>query len=243
MLFVSVDDMNDWVGCLGGYPACRRRISTHSPNAESLSNAHCAAPLCNPSRTALLTGLRPSTTGIYNNEQYWRPNLPNVVSMPAYFKKNGYHVAGVGKVFHHVAGFNSPPDWDEFQLQVFDDPWYRRTEWYPWVKKIPAPEGHPFNGLKNFQGEFDWGVLPKPEAEYGDMKASRLGQPISRAQTRQTVLPRGRTLASAHPDVRAAEIFDLYPEEKVHIPEDAKRRPGRHPPCRSGVRRLPARRA
>ena len=140
VLFVSVDDMNDWVGCLRGYPGVQ------TPNIDALakrgvlfSNAHCASPLCNPSRVALLTGQRASTTGIYNNEQYWRPNLPNVVSLPRYFKDNGYHVAGAGKIFHHVAGFNSPAEWDEFQLQVFDDPWYRRAEWYPWVNKIPAP--------------------------------------------------------------------------------------------------------
>ena len=78
---------------------------------------------------------------------------------------------GAGKVLHHVAGFNPPDQWDEFQLQVFDDPWYRRTEWYPWVKKEPMPAGYPYNGIQNFPGEFDWGVLPKNEAEYGDMRA------------------------------------------------------------------------
>jgi arylsulfatase A-like enzyme len=80
-------------------------------------------------------------------------------------------VAGAGKVFHHTSGFNPPDQWDDFQLQVFDDPWYRRAEWYPWNKKVPAPAGHPFNGLDQFQGEFDWGVLPYQDAEYGDMRA------------------------------------------------------------------------
>ena len=156
VLFISVDDMNDWIGCLRGYPG----VST--PNIDRLAkrgvlfaNAHCASPLCNPSRTALLTGMRPSTSGIYNNDQWWRPALPEVVTMPVYFRRNGYHAAGAGKVFHHVAGFNPPDQWDEFRLQEFDDPWYRRAEWYPWVKKIPAPPGHPFNGLKDFPGEFD----------------------------------------------------------------------------------------
>jgi arylsulfatase A-like enzyme len=110
VLFLSMDDMNDWVGWLGGYPGVQ------TPNIDKLakrgvlfSDAHCAAPLCNPSRTALFTGLRPSTSGIYNNDQYWRPALPDVITLPAYFKQNGYHVAGAGKVLHHVAGCN-PPD-------------------------------------------------------------------------------------------------------------------------------------
>ena len=92
VLFLAVDDMNDWVGCLGGYPGVR------TPNIDALAkrgvlfrNTHCASPLCNPSRVALLTGLRPSTTGIYNNEQYWRPNLPGVISLPGYFKPDRYH--------------------------------------------------------------------------------------------------------------------------------------------------------
>ena len=66
ILFIAIDDLNDWVGCLGGHPQAR------TPNMDRLaargtlfSNAHCQAPLCNPSRSSLLTGLRPSTTGIY----------------------------------------------------------------------------------------------------------------------------------------------------------------------------------
>lgn len=220
VLFISVDDMNDWVGCLGGYPGVQ------TPNIDALakrgvlfSNAHCAAPLCNPSRTALLTGRRPSRTGIYNNDQYWRPNIPDAVSLPAHFKNNGYHVAGVGKVFHHVVGHNSPPDWHEFQLQVFDDPWYRRTEWYPWVKKIPAPEGHPFNGLKNFQGEFDWGVLPKPEGEYGDMKAVDWADQFLRREQQK---PFFLAVGLWHPHIpmfAPQHYYDLYPDSKVRIPQ------------------------
>ncbi|MBC8165411.1 MAG: sulfatase [Bryobacteraceae bacterium] len=220
VLFLSVDDMNDWVGCLNGYPGVQ------TPNIDALAkrgvlfaNAHCASPLCNPSRTALLTGLAASTTGIYNNEQYWKPNLPDVVSLPAYFKQNGYHVAGVGKVFHHVAGFNSPAEWDEFQLQEFDDPWYRRADWYPWVKKIPAPSGHPYNGLKNFQGEFDWGVLPKSEEAYGDMQAVNWG---SQFLNRKHDKPFFLALGLWHPHIpmfAPQSYFDLYPASKIRLPE------------------------
>ncbi len=220
VLLIAVDDMNDWVGCLGGYPG------VHTPNIERLArrgvlfaNAHCAAPLCNPSRTALLTGLRPSTSGIYNNEQYWRPALPDVVTLPQYFKRNGYYVAGAGKVFHHAAGFNPPDQWSEFQLQIFDDPWYRRQEWYPWNKKVPAPPGHPFNGLKDFPGEFDWGVLPSSEREYGDMRAVDFaGQFLGRRHEQPFFLAVG--LWHPHIPLFAPQrYFDLYPERRVWLPE------------------------
>jgi YHS domain-containing protein len=77
VLFLAADDMRDWTGFLGGY---RGRVLT--PNLDGLAargvsftNAHCASPVCCPSRTAILTGLMPSTSGIYNNGQWWRPHL------------------------------------------------------------------------------------------------------------------------------------------------------------------------
>lgn len=217
---LSVDDLNDWVGCLGGYPGVK------TPNIDKLakrgvlfSDAHCAAPLCNPSRTAILSGLRPSTTGIYNNEQYLRPNHPDVVTLPMHFRRNGYHVAGAGKIFHHVAGFNPPDQWDEFQLQKFDDPWFRRADWYPWNQRIPAPKGHPYNGLANFAGEFDWGTLETPEDQYGDQKAVEFATEfLGRKHTKPFFLATGLW----HPHIplySPQRFFDMYREAKVHVPE------------------------
>ncbi len=224
VLFLSVDDMNDWVGCLGGYPG------VHTPNIDRLArrgvlfrDAHCSSPICNPSRTANLTGLRPSTTGIYGNDQYWRPVLPDVTTLPEFFRENGYHVAGAGKVFHHVAGFNPPDQWDDFRIQEFDDPWYRRTDYYPWVEKIPNPPGHPFNGMAGddgFAGEFDWGALPdRPEETYGDMAAVRYGQQfLGKRHDKPFFLAVGLW----HPHIplfAPQEYFDLYPSDRVKLPE------------------------
>ena len=73
VLFIAVDDLNDWVNCMGG------RKGVHTPNLDRLSkrgtlftNAHCAAPACNPSRVAIMTGVAPSSSGVYNNGQDWR---------------------------------------------------------------------------------------------------------------------------------------------------------------------------
>ncbi|MDX2266799.1 MAG: sulfatase [Bryobacter sp.] len=175
LLFLSVDDMNDWVGCLGHPLAKTPNIDRLAKQGVLFANAHCASPLCNPSRAAILTGQRPSTTGMYNNDQFWPPVLPNAVVLPQYLRQHGYLAKGAGKVFHHTAGNNPPDRWDDFQLQVFDDPWYRRADWYPWNKRVPAPEGHPFNGLRDFQGEFDWGVLKQEDLAYGDQRAVDYG--------------------------------------------------------------------
>ena len=66
VLFIAIDDLNDWVGCLGGHPQAKTpNIDRLAARGTLFTNAHCQAPLCNPSRSSLLTGLRPSTTGIY----------------------------------------------------------------------------------------------------------------------------------------------------------------------------------
>ncbi|MCA9269099.1 MAG: sulfatase-like hydrolase/transferase, partial [Planctomycetales bacterium] len=101
VLFIAVDDLNDWIGCLGGHP------QTRSPNIDALAKrgvlferAYCAAPACNPSRAALLTGIAPYKSGVYLNSQPWRPALPRAVTLPQLFMKHGYHAWGCGKIFH-----------------------------------------------------------------------------------------------------------------------------------------------
>ena len=103
VLFIAIDDLNDWVGCLGGHPQAR------TPNIDRLAargtlflNAHVQAPLCNPSRASLLTGLRPSTTGIYGLAPGIRDvaATKNCVTLPQYFAAHGYFTATFGKVFH-----------------------------------------------------------------------------------------------------------------------------------------------
>ncbi|MDP6718195.1 MAG: sulfatase-like hydrolase/transferase [Pirellulaceae bacterium] len=73
VLFIAVDDLNDLVGCLGGHPQAKTpNIDKLASNGVLFEQAHCAAPLCSPSRTAIMTGLRPSTTGIYGNLNWFR---------------------------------------------------------------------------------------------------------------------------------------------------------------------------
>ena len=115
ILFIAIDDLNDWVGYLGGHPQAR------TPNIDRLINkgigfskAYSVAPLCNPSRVAILTGLYPSTTGVYGNRDKFRKKLPTELTLMQYFKSNGYKTIGGGKIFH---GNNKPGDsmsWDEY---------------------------------------------------------------------------------------------------------------------------------
>ena len=88
VLFLAVDDMKDWVNCLGGYEG-----TVYTPHIDRLAsrgtlftNAHCPSPKCAPSRAAIMTGLRPSSTGLYDNGHWWYPNLPGVATIPVHFK-------------------------------------------------------------------------------------------------------------------------------------------------------------
>src|SRR5437588_7367194 len=83
VLFIAVDDLNDWVHHLGGHPqSATPNIDRLAQRGVTFQRAHCAAPLCNPSRAALMSGLRPSTTGVYNNATDWRKVIPDAVTLP-----------------------------------------------------------------------------------------------------------------------------------------------------------------
>ena len=171
VLLILADDLNDWVGALTSHPNAR------TPNIDRLAasgmlfrQAYAASPKCNPSRTALLLGVAPSTTGIYDNGHWWRPHLPEAVALPQAFRRAGYHVAGGGKIFHHTAGFNPPDLWDEYFDLRFDDPWDRTGPAYPGIGPARPPRGHPLAGMTPFRHELDWGSLPIREADYGDAR-------------------------------------------------------------------------
>jgi arylsulfatase A-like enzyme len=103
VLLISIDDLNDWVGCLGGHP------QSDTPNIDRLAergvlftNAHCQAPICNPSRTSLMLGMRPSTTGIYVNRPWFRLTKRNAdrTTLSQYFGQHGYETLTAGKIYH-----------------------------------------------------------------------------------------------------------------------------------------------
>lgn len=224
VLFIAVDDMNDWTGLTRGYPG-----KVHTPNLERLAkmgvsfdNAHTASPVCCPSRTALMLGKRPSTTGIYNNGQWWLPHLPDALSLPMALRKSGYRATGAGKIFHHTAGFNPPAQWDAFQRLVFkDDPWFRGKNLnYPWSSPEPYPEGYPFSGLQGTPHEGDWGVIPGLyEENYDDARTVDyvVGE-LAREHSKPFFLACG--IFRPHlPWYAPAKYFDLYPLDEIILPD------------------------
>jgi arylsulfatase A-like enzyme len=127
VLFIAVDDLNHWVGHLGRNEQVRTpHIDRLAKRGVTFTRAYCAAPACNPSRAALMSGLRPSTTGVYDNPTDWRPHIAEALTLPTHFRKHGYFVAGAGKIYH--GRFERPSEWDDYLQREGGDPQPRGSD-------------------------------------------------------------------------------------------------------------------
>ena len=208
VLLIAIDDLNDWVGCLGGHPQAR------TPNLDRLaargtlfSNAHVQSPLCNPSRASLLTGLRPSTTGIYGLAPGLRDvaATKNRVTLPQHFARNGYFTAGFGKVFHD--GSIPPP--------------LRTNEFHVWgiAPGMPLPKDKFVHTPSDIRA-MDWGVFPENDREQADWKIAdaAIAQLKARPQGKPFFLAVGFRLPHV-PCFAPQKWFDLFPpEDQILLP-------------------------
>ncbi len=207
VLFMAIDDLNDWIGCLGGHPDVK------TPNLDRLAargvlftNAHCSAPACNPSRASLMTGILPSSSGVYHNPQPWRksPVLKNAVTIPQHFMAHGYRAVGGGKIYH--GGFPDPPSWQEyFPSQTQNKP------------PDPVPAKRPVNGIPK-TAHFDWGPLEEGDPEMGDYKVAEWAiSELKKDHDKPFFLACG--FFRPHlPWYVPQKYFDMYPADKVTLP-------------------------
>ncbi|MCA9052391.1 MAG: sulfatase-like hydrolase/transferase [Planctomycetaceae bacterium] len=159
VLFIALDDLNDWIGVLGGHP------QTITPNLDRLAessmlftNAHCAAPACNPSRTAIFTGRSPHRSGVYSNEQKMRDVLPDAELLPKVFSRHGYYSSGSGKMLHY---FIDAASWDAyFPAAETENPFPPTRQ--PKSRPVSLPRGGPWQYV-----ETDWGPLDATDEEAG----------------------------------------------------------------------------
>ena len=138
VLFIAVDDLRPELGCYGNSYINTPNIDKLADKGVTFTRAYCQSAVCNPSRASLLTGLRPDTIRVWDLKTRFREDLPYAITLPQYFKKNGYHSVGIGKIFH-----NTIPDslsWSEPKLNIdgypFDpDAVYRKKENVEFLEK------------------------------------------------------------------------------------------------------------
>ncbi|MFN3192488.1 MAG: sulfatase [Aureliella sp.] len=156
VLLISVDDLNDWTGCLGGHPQAKTPHIDRLANRGTLfANAHCQSPVCNPSRASLMTGRYPHTSGVYflSPDLKSAPVLKDLVTLPESFAQHGYKTMAVGKLFHGG------------DRRFFQEYGGNNGGFGPRPKrKISQPHGHPL---------WDWGAYPERDELMPDMKAAQ----------------------------------------------------------------------
>ncbi len=206
ILFISVDDLNDWVGPLGGHPQVKTpNLDKLAARGVTFSNAHCQAPLCNPSRTSVLTGRRPSTTGVYALNPWIRSVSlwQSIVSLPQHFMNNGYRTLTTGKTWHDAY---PPKEQTQNEFNV----------WGFHGGHNPKPPQKFVKGLDH--ALMDWGVWPKTDEEHDDAKVADWA--IEQLKAKQST-PFMLCVGFRHPHVPCyapQKWFDLYPEDKLQLP-------------------------
>jgi len=205
VLFIVVDDLNHSLGCYG-HPLVK------SPNIDRLAargirfdRAYCQFTICNPSRTSFLTGLRPDSTGILNNTTGFRSKLPDVVTLPQLFRKNGYFTARLGKVFHGRKNTGDPQAWD-----VTIDP-------------KATPRGQKGLGRNLTEGRVKWCRWLAADGDDEDQPDGQLAAEAIRLLEQQRQGPFFLAVGFYKPHdpfIAPKKYFELYSPESLKLPKD-----------------------
>ena len=236
VLFIAIDDLNDWVGCFGGHPqAITPNMDRLAKRGVRFTNAHCAAPLCGPSRNAIFTGRQPFQTGMYNNsDKGWHKKHPNVILMPKAFGQGGYTTYGTGKLLHSSS------------KGVFENEYYTGQRWSPFESKkvnytkaeLPSKGSDnprhvvrlgqrdyvlPFNRMPSDRspddpkGEsFDWAALDVPDNAMGDGKITDWA--IEQLKVQQPFLMAVGYYRPHIPLYAPKKYFDMYKGVNIKLP-------------------------
>ncbi len=236
VLFISIDDLNDWIGGLNGNPQVK------TPNMDKLfeegvlfTNAHCSQAVCTASRNSLLSGLHPVTTGWYSSTSAMRETYNQVMGehkmLPQFFKDNGYKTLAVGKIFHQ--GVSDYKDrtadfWDEIapNYKVPKDlkdrgDGYGGTKFYPFPKEGSQIVNHYGKDFANGHS-LCYGALDRDDMPEGKMFDELISEWAVDKLNEDYEKPFFMAVGFVRPHVpytAPKEFFDLYDLDKIKIPE------------------------
>jgi iduronate 2-sulfatase len=205
VLFIFSDDLRPELGCYGNQHVKTPNLDALAAAGVRFDRAYCQFPLCNPSRTSLLTGRHPTTTGVLDNVTWFGAAHPDFVSLPKHFQANGYVTLRTGKVFH--GGIDDADAWTEGgQKRDFEG-----------AKRTPTPQ--------NQQQSDRWVILEGNGESHADYKtADRAVEYLRKNKDRPFFLACGFTKPHS-PPTAPKRFFDLYDPEKVPLPPDFAAKP------------------
>ncbi|MDE0822264.1 MAG: sulfatase, partial [Opitutales bacterium] len=208
VLFIAIDDLNDWVGFLGGHP------QTLTPHMDALAkrgrnfiNAHCSVPVCSASRASVMSGVAPTTHGSYELGPRYEdlPALKDVPTIQRFFKDHGYTTLSGGKVLHHDFNGRLSGDIDRSLGR----------------KRSPRPT-KPMSRPANWSGAWDWGAYPAQDAEMADIQ---LAQNAAKALKEDFEKPFFMSVGFFRPHVPLfvpPKWFELYAAENIVLPKNTE---------------------
>jgi len=231
LLLVS-DDCGTRMGTYGG-PALTPNIDALAREGVRFDRAYCQYALCNPSRTSFLTGLRPDTTGVYDNAKEFRKVIPDIVTMPEMFKNNGYSVARIGKLYHYgvpkeigTNGLDDPQSWE----QVWN-PRGRDCDDEDKIFSIGVGAGSTIDSAKgktgqvlvgtgNYGGTLSWLAAEGTDSEQTDGKIAAQAITFLQEKRAKPFFLAVGFFRPHTPYVSPKKYFGLYPKDKVELVPD-----------------------
>lgn len=223
VLFLAVDDMNDWIGCLESKPnAITPNIDRLAARGVNFSNAHTAGVFCAPSRAAIFSGQFASTTGCYETPNYFVSHR-EIDGLQMSFAEAGYTTLGAGKLFHHPAGAIDQRGWTKFFLR---NQFQRESGWplESWSSETPVPQPFPnsaYNSGQKFKAALflEWGAVPndKEEAIADTMRANWAVEQLEKKHDKPFFLACG-LYAPHYPNYCPQKYFDLYDRDDIELP-------------------------
>lgn len=218
VLFIAVDDMNNDLGCYGNPVVKSPNIDALAHRGVRFDRAYCQFPLCSPSRSSIMTGLRPDTTRVFNLQYHFRQGLPDVVTMSQLFMRNGYYAARVGKIYHYgnpgdigTSGLDDPASWQEVINPAGTD----KTTLEPDVTNFTPQRGlgSAMAFLNDTKGRDEDHTDGRVATEAIRLLEKHKGEPFFLAVG----------FYKPHtPYIAPKKYFDLYPLEKIQVPEMPK---------------------